>query len=813
MKKLLFTLLLAAGTITAWAGEKHGGQYPGNTIWAVGNATSAGWLNGTTTLLYKIAEKKYQGFVWFTGTQDGELKFLCQDDWNEMWGPAANGTPITAAGTYDIRYHSDGYGDDQKFKPTITGLYLVTLDLTTANSEQVTFKQWTSTGDGADIYEIGNLSQLKAFADCVNKFDATINGKLTADIGDNSNKLDYAIGWYNNDSDCKLYSGNFDGNYKSIKLDISASGNNNKGLFGAITNGAYIHDVTVTGSVTGGNYVAGIVGSVRGNGGSVNISNCKNEATISGGQNTAGIVGVNVWPGEGKSYCQTNILYCYNTGNITGTSASALISGWIGNGSIKYTYASGTLTGNETNREFSRYGTCEFYANVTMTGSSSTGGAYYFNPSDATYTINDIDQFLCIATMVNVGGLNTKNFNLTANIDASAKEYTPIGTSTYNYQGILDGQGHYVNLNLSKTTEDNIGLIGFAGGGATIRNLILKGSVTGKAFVGGFVGCVYGSGTLTFERCGNEADITASGANAGGLLGCNFSVSVPLSISNCYNRGDISAGSESGQLTGWSENATIKNSYTVGECTNCDGFARLGGTNNTITNCYSDVDLDWTGHPTYVTSSQVSSGELCAKLGYAFRQTLGTGYPCFDETLGFVSQIGDAGYSTMFNKYSDVVIPGSIEAFAGVKNGEEWLRLVPITGNIAKDEPVILRGDAGLYNFMPTTGISKAANNNLKGSNGSVTGGDGIYALAIKSDVVGFYPVNSGVKIPEGRAYLNDGSSVKGFTFIFDDDATAIESLTPALSEGEGAIYNVAGQRIQKMQKGINIVNGKKILK
>ena len=39
------------------------------------------------------------------------------------------------------------------------------------------------------------------------------------------------------------------------------------------------------------------------------------------------------------------------------------------------------------------------------------------------------------------------------------------------------------------------------------------------------------------------------------------------------------------------------------------------------------------------------------------------------------------------------------------------------------------------------------------------------------------------------------------------------ESLTPALSKGEGAIYNLSGQRLGKMQKGINIVNGKKILK
>lgn len=48
--------------------------------------------------------------------------------------------------------------------------------------------------------------------------------------------------------------------------------------------------------------------------------------------------------------------------------------------------------------------------------------------------------------------------------------------------------------------------------------------------------------------------------------------------------------------------------------------------------------------------------------------------------------------------------------------------------------------------------------------------------------------------------FLGDGS----------EDPDGI-SLTPALSRGEGAIYNIAGQRVSKMQKGINIVNGKKI--
>ena len=189
-------------------------------------------------------------------------------------------------------------------------------------------------------------------------------------------------------------------------------------------------------------------------------------------------------------------------------------------------------------------------------------------------------------------------------------------------------------------------------------------------------------------------------------------------------------------------------------------------------------------------------------------------YSCFLIFHGFVVQIGDAGYSTMFNTYSDVEIPSGIEAYAGVVN-DESLSLVAIENKIAASEPVVLKGAAGLYNFMPTTGATQAADNDLKGSDGSVTGGTNIYALSKKNDVVGFYPVASTVTIPAGKAYLEyTGSNpVKGFTFEFEDDATAIEMVNGQSSMDNGPIFNLAGQRISRMQKGINIVNGKKILK
>ena len=64
----------------------------------------------------------------------------------------------------------------------------------------------------------------------------------------------------------------------------------------------------------------------------------------------------------------------------------------------------------------------------------------------------------------------------------------------------------------------------------------------------------------------------------------------------------------------------------------------------------------------------------------------------------------------------------------------------------------------------------------------------------------------------EGKEYMyNNGDEFYKFHFTCDD-ADGI-SLTPNPSPvGEGSIYNLSGQRLQKAQKGINIIGGKKVL-
>ena len=82
---------------------------------------------------------------------------------------------------------------------------------------------------------------------------------------------------------------------------------------------------------------------------------------------------------------------------------------------------------------------------------------------------------------------------------------------------------------------------------------------------------------------------------------------------------------------------------------------------------------------------------------------------------------------------------------------------------------------------------------------------------------VGFYHVAAGAQPTVGanRCYLKlkVPASIKEAYFFNEDDATAIKTIDNGQQITDNAIYNLAGQRLSKMQKGINIVNGKKVLK
>ena len=132
--------------------------------------------------------------------------------------------------------------------------------------------------------------------------------------------------------------------------------------------------------------------------------------------------------------------------------------------------------------------------------------------------------------------------------------------------------------------------------------------------------------------------------------------------------------------------------------------------------------------------------------------------------------------------------------------------------NIPAGEGVILEATPGTY--VPTFDVEATAieNNELKVSNGTVVGdGTTIYVLAnTEQNGVGFYLLEEGNKVPAGKVYYKSTSNDARQFIGFDEGATAIKTVKGA--EAENAIYNLAGQRLTKAQKGLNIVNGKVVL-
>ena len=78
----------------------------------------------------------------------------------------------------------------------------------------------------------------------------------------------------------------------------------------------------------------------------------------------------------------------------------------------------------------------------------------------------------------------------------------------------------------------------------------------------------------------------------------------------------------------------------------------------------------------------------------------------------------------------------------------------------------------------------------------------------------GYYISNNklysdGAKIRPFRAYIEGAASVKSLS-IFLEDETGLVDITDKFSEED--IYNLQGMKLNKTQKGVNIVGGKKVL-
>ena len=141
-----------------------------------------------------------------------------------------------------------------------------------------------------------------------------------------------------------------------------------------------------------------------------------------------------------------------------------------------------------------------------------------------------------------------------------------------------------------------------------------------------------------------------------------------------------------------------------------------------------------------------------------------------------------------------------------------------VAGTISANVPVLVKATQastsqvfeGVQVIAPTTDVQVAGNNVIfKGVYAPITVAEGDYFIG--NDAL--YKSAGSTNIKAFRAYLDATADVEVKMFI---GGTEIETGIKTIDNGQwtmdNEIYNLAGQRISKMQKGINIVNGKKVL-
>ena len=171
----------------------------------------------------------------------------------------------------------------------------------------------------------------------------------------------------------------------------------------------------------------------------------------------------------------------------------------------------------------------------------------------------------------------------------------------------------------------------------------------------------------------------------------------------------------------------------------------------------------------------------------------------------------------------DVTIPTGIEAYTISNINEGKLELAAVETTIEANTPVILKNTTSTEYTNNFTGYSSATAesytaNYLTGVYTAATiapstDSEVRYVLQTQNDTQAFYKVTSAFTATANRCYLTipatTGNEVKAFFLDFggEDAINGIEAETE-----NAEIFNIAGQRVNKAQKGIYIINGKKVL-
>ena len=500
-----------------------------------------------------------------------------------------------------------------------------------------------------------------------------------------------------------------------------------------------------------------------------------------------------------------------------------------------------------TNEEF----VPEIPAHEFEDGICKVCGAIATDPDGYQMIIN-AKTLVAFSRNVNEGQTDAKA-RMYTDIDMTGVDFAPIGNTGKLFVGEFDGQNNVIS-NLVVNGGDYTGLFGAVGGGADIKNFVLDKTcaINGNAFVGA-VGGTNGGGKVYITNVGNEGTVTGTAQNASGILGVDMGGSADIFITNCYVTGAVKGDRESAVICSWSNgNSVVKNCWSIasleGKYGDEDSFTRGSAA---CVDCYEIEGVGTQNNKTganrtnLISQDDVISGKLCYEFNerarmlgseYFLGQNLSAGdpYPSFASNM---TVLLDPNTGVYYNpmEIADVeftnVEDGSGDLIGYIKFNK------PISGLtstgialIMEREDFEFNGIAGgkhLFGAVAKNGgFSMRADNEIVVDFTCFSGHtdqpmfEGDLPRANVGDVK---PEAEYVIIVHGGTIMIDGDVYKDNLVYYIEGADLISLLREALAKGEeptaingiatakdAEVYSITGVRVNKAQKGVYIIDGKK---
>ena len=469
--------------------------------------------------------------------------------------------------------------------------------------------------------------------------------------------------------------------------------------------------------------------------------------------------------------------------------------------------------------------------NYTFVASSATAGKYRIGYSDT-------KGFLFYSTE-HSGCLHYSNANIVRWYDDADASYWTVSDvadaaylgSYYNallpYQDNYGQYGYYKSGNTTKAQFDDAmtgieTILGDLSGQASSIS-------TGKTIAKG----IYDSFTPVVPQAGDFLRIKASDGNKTTGYGLGAS-NLYLTSSNCASKTDRAGFAEGAtatdnttifyyngtNLTGFANGLQAKMNGSnmmqigsVGDSPTVVGFEEIYGTED---HAYR-IEFNNGGRSLY-TQRGGSEGSYYYHTDAAGANATDAHYRYFLEkvtVLPITMNAVDSKYYGTINLPVAVTIPEGVYAYKAAVAGDVMtLTKVVENGVLAANTPVVLYSASEVTSLAISAEAGTGADDDaFSGTTAAITAPEGTnYVLNYSpTEGVGFYKYTGSV-IPGFKAYFNDpsGSSVKGFSFSMEDVETAIRAIESENNDLE--IYDIAGRRVPQAQKGLYIVNGKKVM-